>query len=130
MKTVILSLRILSAVLVAAVALALVIVEGALLISGDFLLYERPVAAFLRLSVRLILPTATLIIALLSIIRRRSRYLFEGFCLLGSTALTAPFLSNHFGLYFIALAALFTLSQLLDRSPRPLQKIVDHFHKL
>ncbi len=122
MKTVILSLRILSAVLVAAVALALVIVEGALLISGDFLLYERPVAAFLRLSVRLILPAGALAVALLSLILRRRSYLFEGLCLLSVTALTAPFLSNHFGLYFIALAALFTLSRLLDRSTRTQQK--------
>ena len=122
MKTVILSLRILSAVLVAAGALALVIVEGALLISGDFLLYERPVAAFLRLSLRLILPAGTLAVALLSLILRRRSYLFEGLCLLSATALTAPFLSNHFGLYFTALAALFTLSQLLDRSTRTQQK--------
>ena len=122
MKTLTLSLRILSAVLVAVVALVLVIVESALLISGDFLLYELPVAAFLRLSLRLILPAAALTVALFAIIRHQHHYRFEGLCLLLAAVLTAPFLSNHFGIYFTALAALFAVSQLLDRSPPSTKK--------
>ena len=80
---------------------------GTLLLTGDFLLYESPVLAFLQICLRLAIPTAAFAVALLSLIRRRHSFFFESLCLLIAVIAIAPFLSNHFGLYFILLAALF-----------------------
>lgn len=89
------------------VSLILVIIEGTLLLTGDFLLYESPVLAFLQLCLRLTIPAAAFALSLLSLIRRRHSFFFESLCLLIAVIAIAPFLSNHFGLYFILLAALF-----------------------
>ena len=90
-----------------AVALAFVILEGTLLFTGDFLLYESPAIAFLQLCLRLSIPVATATVALLSLLRKKRRFLFESLCLLIVTIIIAPFLSNDIGWYFVLLAVLF-----------------------
>ena len=107
MKVCLTTLRILIRAATLTVSLIFVIIEGTLLLTGDFLLYESPVLAFLQLCLRLTIPAAAFALSLLSLIRRRHSFFFESLCLLIAVIAIAPFLTNHFGLYFILLAALF-----------------------
>ena len=103
-------IRIIAAVLLTLVSLAFIIIEGALLLSGDFLLYEYPIIALVQLLARLLLPTASLAVGLLSLIQHR-RFRYESICFAAAAAFTAPFLSNQVGVYLFLVAAFFALSQ-------------------
>ena len=105
-------LRAVIGALVMAVALIFVVLEGTLLLTGDFLLYESPAIAFLQLCLRLLIPAFAFTVALLSLLKRHRRFTFASLCLLASTVATAPVLSNHFGLYFVLLAVLFFIVNL------------------
>ena len=113
MKKLMFALRILSGVLVSLVALVFTVLEATLLVTQDFMLYENRFIAFIQLVIRLILASAALVIGVLSIAKSRRSFLPEGICLVVSTAVMIPFVSNNFGIYFTAVAALFLISHLL-----------------
>ena len=113
MKKLTFTLRISSGVLVALVAFVFAILEATLLVTLDFTLYENQSIALIQLVARLILSLAALALGILSIVKSRRSFLPEGICLMASTAVMIPFISNSFGIYFAAAAALFVISQLL-----------------
>ncbi len=113
MKKFILALRIVSAALVALLALVFLIIEATLLVTLDFTLCENQFIAFIQITMKLILSIAALALGILSIAKPRRSFLSEGVCLVVSGAVMIPFVSNNFGLYFISIAALFLLSHLL-----------------
>ena len=115
MKKLTLLLHVVSGVLVALVALVFAILEATLLVTLDFVLYENQVIAFIQLAARLILSLASLALGILSVVKPRRSFLTEGICLVASAAVTIPFISNNFGIYFTAVAAFFLISQLLSR---------------
>ena len=107
MKICLSALRTLIRAVTLTVALVFIIPEGTLLFTGDFLLYEIPATAFLQLCLRLAIPAAAFVIALLSLLRAKHRFFFESLCLLTATVIIAPCLSNHIGWYLVLLAVLF-----------------------
>jgi hypothetical protein len=112
MKTCISLFRVITAVLLAVASLAFIIIEGALLLSGDFRLYENPAIALAQQFVRLLLPAVSLTVGLRALIHaRHRRFRPESLCFAASAALTAPFASNRIGVYCFLLCALFALSQ-------------------
>ena len=110
MKACVSLFRIISAVLLTVAALAFIVIEGALLLSGDFLLYEIPAIALAQQIVRLLLPAVSLTVGLLSLMRRR-RFRLESLVFTVAAAITAPSFSNRIGIYLLLLAALFALAQ-------------------
>ena len=110
MKTCVSLFRIITAVLLTVASLAFMIIEGALLLSGDFQLYENPAIALAQQFVRLLLPAVSLTVGLLSLIRRR-RFRLESLVFTVAAAIIAPSLSNQIGIYLLLLSALFALAQ-------------------
>lgn len=113
MKKLIFTLRTVSGTLLALVALIFAVIEATLLVTLDFALYENQFIAFIQLALRLILAMAALALGILSLAKLKRAFLFEGICLIASTAIMIPFVSNNFGIYFFAVAALFLISHLL-----------------
>ena len=113
MKKLINILRIISGVLVVAVAFVFLIIEGTLLVTLDFALYENQIVGFVQLTARLLLAIFALTLGILSIAKPRRSFLPESICLLASTAVMLLFVSNNFGIYLTALAVLFFSSHLL-----------------
>lgn len=105
--------RIVSGALVALVAFVFAVLEVTLLVTLDFALYENQFIAFIQLALRIILALAALALGVLSLVKSGRSFLREGICLLASTAVMIPFISNNVGLYFTAVAVLFALSHLL-----------------
>jgi hypothetical protein len=100
--------------LVALVALAFTVLEATLLVTLDFLLYENPLVACIQLVLRLLLAASALVLGISSLVKRTRSFLPYGLCLLVSSAVMIPFVSNHVAVYLTAVAALFVLSQLLS----------------
>ena len=115
MKTLSLVLRVLSGALVALVALVFTVLEGTLLVTLDFALYENQAVALIQLVLKLLIALIALAIGVLSLVKRSRSFFFEGICLLLGSAVMIPFVSNHFGLYFTAVSAFFVLSHCLCR---------------
>lgn len=113
MKKLIFTLRTVSGTLLALVALVFAVIEATLLVTLDFALYENQFIAFIQLALRLILALAALALGILSLAKLKRSFLFEGICLVASTVIMIPFVSNNFGIYFSAVAALFLISHLL-----------------
>lgn len=113
MRKLSLALRIVSGALVSLVAFVFAVLEVTLLVTLDFALYENQFIAFIQLALRIILALAALALGVLSLVKSGRSFLREGICLLASTAVMIPFISNNVGLYFTAVAALFALSHLL-----------------
>lgn len=113
MRKLSLVLRIVSGALVSLVAFVFAVLEVTLLVTLDFALYENRFIAFIQLALRIILALAALALGVLSLVKSGRSFLREGICLLASTAVMIPFISNNVGLYFTAVAALFALSHLL-----------------
>lgn len=111
-------LRIISSALVLLVSFVFTVLEGTLLVTGDFLLYERPVIAFFQLLLRFLIPVLAFAVALFAIIKRERSFLPESLCLLASTMTMAFFISNNFGLYFLIIAALFAGANLFEWQAR------------
>lgn len=113
MKKLSVALRLISGVLVAVVALVFVILEATLLITLDFKLYENEMLAFIQLILRLIIAAYALVIGVLSIIKSKRSFLWEGICLLAASVVMIFFASNNVGVYFTILSLLFVISHLL-----------------
>lgn len=99
--------------LVALVALAFAVLEATLLVTLDFMLYENPPIAFLQLALRLLIAVFALALGICSLVKSKRTLLPHSLCLLASTAVMIPFVSNGVALCFTAVSALFLLSQLL-----------------
>ena len=110
MKTFGLILRIFASVLVTIVALAVCIVETTMLVTLDFMLYEHEVLAFVQIFLRLSIAACALVIAVWSIVQKSRSFLWESIAIFVACAVMIPFVSNLFGIYFTALAALFAIA--------------------
>ena len=113
MKTFSLIFRYVASSLAALVALVFTVLETTLLVTLDFTLYENPLVALLQLVLRLLLASSALTLGILSLVKRTRSFLPHGLCLLASSVVMIPFVSNRFGIYFTVLSVLFLLSQLL-----------------
>ena len=113
MKKLSVALRLISGVLVAVVALVFVILEATLLITLDFKLYENQTLAFIQLILRLIIAAYALVLGVLSIIKSKRSFLWEGICLLAASLVMIFFASNNVGVYFTILSLMFVISHLL-----------------
>jgi hypothetical protein len=113
MKKLNLIFRLFSGALASLVALVFTVFEAALLVTLDFMLYENELIAFFQLFFKLLLALSALMLGVFSIVKIRRPFLPESLALFAAAAVIAPFVSNGFGIYFIALAVLFALSQLL-----------------
>lgn len=113
MKKLSVALRLISGILVAVVALVFVILEATLLITLDFKLYENQTLAFIQLILRLIIAAYALVLGVLSIVKSKRSFLWEGICLLAASAVMIFFASNNVGVYFTILSLLFVMSHLL-----------------
>ena len=113
MKKLSVALRLISGILVAIVAVVFVILEATLLITLDFKLYENQTLAFIQLILRLIIAAYALGLGVLSIIKSKRSFLWEGICLLAASVVMIFFASNNVGVYFTILSLLFVISHLL-----------------
>ena len=113
MKKLSVALRLISGILVAVVAVVFVILEATLLITLDFKLYENQILAFIQLILRLIIAAYALVLGVLSIIKSKRSFLWEGICLLAASVVMIFFASNNVGVYFTILSLLFVISHLL-----------------
>ena len=113
MKKLSFALRVISGSLVALVALVFLVLEATLLVTLDFNLYENELLALVQLVLRLLIAVSAFTLGVASLVRKQRLFLPEGICLLASVAVMIPFVSNGFGLYFTAVAALFVLAHLL-----------------
>ena len=113
MKMLLFILCLFSAGILALLALVFVAIEGILLVSLDFLLYESVFLAFFQLLLKLFVGVLVFLLGLFSIIRKRYPFVWEGLALLLATLVASPFISNGFGLYFSIAAAFFLLAHLL-----------------
>ena len=113
MKKLSVALRLISGILVAVVAVVFVILEATLLITLDFKLYENQTLAFIQLILRLIIAAYALVLGVLSIIKSKRSFLWEGICLLAASLVMIFFVSNNVGVYFTILSLLFVISHLL-----------------
>ena len=114
MKTVSLILRALAGALVAIAALAFTVVEGTLLVTLDFALYENGFLGFVQLALKLFIALSAGTLGILSLVKIKSPFLWEGICLLVTSAVMLPLISNGIGVYIAAAAAFFALVQLLS----------------
>lgn len=113
MKKLSVALRLISGILVAVVAVVFVILEATLLITLDFKLYENQTLAFIQLILRLIIAAYALVLGVLSIIKSKRSFLWEGICLLAASVVMIFFASNNVGVYFTILSLMFVISHLL-----------------
>lgn len=105
--------RFVTSTLVALVALVFTVLESTLLITLDFTLYENQLVALVQLILRFLLSSSALTLGIFSLIKPQQSFLPHGICLLISSAVMIPFVSNNIAIYFTAVSALFTLSQLI-----------------
>lgn len=106
-------LRYISSSLVVLVALVFTVLEATLLVTLDFTLYEDQFLAFVQLILRLAISSSALALGILSLIKRTRSFVPHSLCLLISSTVMIPFVSNNFGIYFTLVSALFVLSQIL-----------------
>jgi hypothetical protein len=112
MKTAARILNILSSSVLMIIGVAFVFIEGCLIFTGDFLLFESPVRAFLQMILRFALASGVFTLGLFVIIKKERTFIFESILALAVSLLISPFLTNGFGLYFVLLAVVFTLTNL------------------
>lgn len=112
MKTLARILNIVTSALLVILGAAFVFIEGFLLFSGDFLLFEIEAIAFIQMLLRLCLGAGAATLGFFCIIKGQRAFLFEALLLLVCCLVTAPLLTNGFGFYFIILASAFTLTNL------------------
>lgn len=106
------ALRAVIGVLVALVALVFAVIEGTLLMTLDFNLYENEALALIQLTLRLVVALAAFTLGLLALLNRRRAFLPECIALSVAAAVMTPFITNGIGIYVTALSVLFMLSDL------------------
>ena len=105
-------LNICSSVLLMLIGVAFGFIEGYLIFSGDFLLFESPALAFLQMLLRLGVAAGAVTLGVLVIVKKEKSFLYESLVALFCALVMVPFLTNGFGLYFSLLAGVFCLSNL------------------
>ena len=113
MKKLSLVLRCVSGGLVTLIALIFTVLEATLLVTADFNLYENEIVAVIQLVLKLLIAMSAGTLGVLSLVKRSRSFFPESICLLASTAVMLPFISNNFGIYITAVAALFALSNFI-----------------
>ena len=108
-------LNVFASALMMIIGVAFVFIECCLIFTGDFLLFEMPALAFIQMLLRLLIALGVFALGLFVIIKRDRDFLTEALALLACAFIMAPFLTNGFGLYFILLAVLFTLTNMFYR---------------
>lgn len=98
-------------VLGAVLALAFLMIEGFLLISGDWKLFENSTLALVQLCLKCLFALFALGISLLAIARKNRCFIWAGLCMLAASLACVPFMSNGLGWCFAAVSALFILSE-------------------
>lgn len=113
MKKLLFILRLFSAGIVALLALVFIVIEGTLLVSLDFTLYENVFLAFLQLFLKLLVGIFIFLLGLFSILKKKHPFVWEGLALFWASFAASFFITNGIGLYFVIVAAFFLLSHLL-----------------
>ena len=113
MKTLTRILNIVTSALLMLIGAVFIFIEGYLLCSGDFLLFESQALAFIQMLLRLLLGVGALLLGLFTMKDKEKNFLFESMIALLACGFMYPFLSNGFGLYFILLASAHSLTSLL-----------------
>lgn len=111
MKKVRIWLRMIVCVLFMLSAVVFASIEGLLLFSDDWKLFENDRLAFVQLIAKILLCLYCFTINLRATLKRKQSDLWSGIQLLGVTLAAAPFLSNHLGVPFAVLAVLFLISE-------------------
>ena len=102
--------RVISAALVMLVAFVFTVLESTLFVTLDFLLYENELVAAIQLLFKLSVSIGAFAIGLLAIVKKSRSFFAEGSCILLSSVVMTPFVCNNFGWYFIAVSAVFLVS--------------------
>ena len=114
MKKISLVFRYVTSILVALVALVFTILEATLLVTLDFTLYENQLIALVQLILRFLIASSALTLGIFSLVKRKQSFLPYSICLLVSSVIMIPFMSNGIGIYLTAVSALFLASQMLS----------------
>ena len=114
MKKLSFALRVISCSLVALVALVFLVLEATLLVTLDFTLYENQLIALVQLILRFLIASSALTLGIFSLVKRKQSFLPYSICLLVSSVIMIPFMSNGIGIYLTAVSALFLASQVLS----------------
>ena len=114
MKKLSLILRYVSSTLVVLVALVFTVLEATLLVTLDFTLYENQFPAFVQLFLKLLIASSALTLGIFSLIKRNRCFVTYSLCLLISSALMIPFVSNGVAVYVTLVFALFAFSQIFS----------------
>ena len=115
MKSFSFALRMISGSLVVLAALIFTVIEVTLLVTLDFYLYENEFIAFVQLILKLSLALSAGTLGVLSLVKMNRSFLTESVCLLLSSAVMIPFISNGFGIFITAVSALFVFSNVCSR---------------
>ena len=92
--------------------------EGFLLFSGDWLLYENQALAFIQEGLKWMMAVLALYQGGRGVLWPDRPAAFGGICMFAASAAAAPLMSNGFGLYFCLAAAIFLLCHLPERNER------------
>lgn len=113
MKKLRLILRYVSSSLVVLIALVFTVLEATLLVTLDFALYDNQFLAFIQLFFKFLIASATLTLGIFSLVKRTQSFVPYSLCLLASSVVMIPLVSNNIGIYFTLVSALFVLSQVM-----------------
>lgn len=91
-------------------ALIFVCIEGWLLFSGDWKLFENDLLVVFQLCARLLAALLASATSLMAALQRKPSFLREGSCMLILSLASLPFISNQLGWSFVVLSVLFLLS--------------------
>ena len=111
MKTVLKVLSVFISVIILILALAFIIIEGRLLFSGDWIIYDSPLMGFIRYLFRLTISVFAFIKSLFGIVflnneSKNEQMLFGDIMLMISATTILIFATNYVGVVCISLAAL------------------------
>lgn len=114
MKTISYIFRVISSIILLILSFAFIVIEGCMLVSCDFLLYESRLLASLQIYIRLLLAIGAFLVALFSILKREISFIIIACAMLIISLVIAPFISNGFGLYITLATALFAASMAFE----------------
>ena len=114
-------LRSVFALVVIILALAFAAIEVSLLLTLDFTLFENEALALVQLILKLAIALSSLVLGLFALIKTKRSFLTESICLLLSSAVMIPFISNGIGIYIAIVAVFFMLTNLFFTLTRPKQ---------
>ena len=112
-------LRSVFALVVIILALAFAAIEVSLLLTLDFTLFENEALALVQLILKLAIALSSLVLGLFALIKTKRSFLTESICLLLSSAVMIPFISNGIGIYIAIVAVLFMLTNLFFALTHP-----------